>query len=159
MSLYWINAKSLRLAIAARPRGGDWLGDDLRRLKNSGVDVLVSMLTKNEMKELGLLLEQEECRAYGVEYLNFPIEDRGLPEDISRFKEFVEQIATRTKEGKAVAIHCRAGIGRSSLLLCSVLVQLGFTRDQVWGLVQEARGCPVPDTLEQKAFVERFANL
>ncbi len=72
MSLYWINTESYRLAIAARPRGGDWLGDDLRRLKNSGVDVLVSMLTQNEMKELGLLLEQEECRACGIEYLNSP---------------------------------------------------------------------------------------
>jgi hypothetical protein len=80
LSLYWINTESYRLAIAARPRGGDWLGDDLRRLKNSGVDVLVSMLTQNEMKELGLLLEQEECRACGIEYLNSPIEDRGLPE-------------------------------------------------------------------------------
>ena len=159
MSLYWINAKSSRLAIAARPRGGDWLGDDLRRLKNSGVDVLVSMLTQNEMKELGLLLEQEECRACGIECLNFPIEDRGLPGDISRFKEFVDQIAIRSKEGKSVAIHCRAGIGRSSLLLCSVLVQLGFSCSQAWGLIQDARGCPVPDTAEQKAFVERFADL
>lgn len=159
MSLYWINAKSLRLAIAARPRGGDWLGDDLRRLKNSGVDVLVSMLAQNEMRELGLMLEQEECCACGMEYRNFPIEDRGLPGDISRFKEFVDQIATGAKEGKSVAIHCRAGIGRSSLLLCSVLVQLGFTCNQAWGLVQDARGCPVPDTSEQKAFAERFVNL
>lgn len=116
------------------------------------------MLTKNEMKELGLLLEQEECRAYGVEYLNFPIEDRGLPGNVARFKEFVGQIATRSKRGKSVAIHCRAGIGRSSLLLCSVLVRLGFTCGQAWSLVQDARGCPVPDTLEQKAFVERFAS-
>lgn len=31
------------------------------------------MLAQNEMKELGLFLEQKECRACGIEYLNFPI--------------------------------------------------------------------------------------
>lgn len=100
------------------------------------------MLTKNEMKELDLLLEQEECRACGVEYHNFPIDDRGLPGDISRFKQFVEQIAARVKEGNSVAIHCRAGIGRSSLLLCSVLVRLGFTCNQAWGFSSGRAGLP-----------------
>lgn len=159
MSLYWIdNANSFRLAIVARPRGGDWLGDEMRRLQNSGVQVLVSMLTPDEMEELALMKEQGECRACGIEYLNFPIEDRAVPKNIIEFKKFVEQIAALLKEGKSVAIHCRAGIGRSSLLACSALVRLGVDSSQAWLLVQEARGCPVPDTEEQKCFVEALAE-
>ena len=43
-----------RVAIVARPRGGDWLRDELSALSMEGIDVLVSMLTEEESKELGL---------------------------------------------------------------------------------------------------------
>ena len=43
--VHWIEAPSHgRLGIMARPRGGDWLEDDLRRLVWSGVNVIVSLL-------------------------------------------------------------------------------------------------------------------
>jgi protein-tyrosine phosphatase len=128
-------------------------------LKNSEVQVIVSMLTQSETEELGLTLEPEECHACGIEFLNFPIEDRGLPTNVLEFKKFVEQIAKLLGEGKSVAVHCRAGIGRSSLLACSVLVRLGIAGNHAWLLVQEARGCPVPDTAEQRVFVDRLVKM
>jgi protein-tyrosine phosphatase len=159
LSLYWIeNTYSFRLAIVARPRGGDWLQDELRRLQNSEVQILISTLTQSEITELGLHQEQEECRACGIQYLNFPIEDRSVPESLLQFKAFVDQVAVQVKEGKSVAIHCRAGVGRSSLLACSVLVRIGFKSQQAWLMVQQARGCSVPDTEEQKQFVEILAK-
>jgi hypothetical protein len=42
------------LAIVLRPRGGDWLDDEVDRIKRAGVDVLVSMLQADEAAELGL---------------------------------------------------------------------------------------------------------
>jgi hypothetical protein len=51
-----------RIAIVARPRGGDWLCDELIALSREGIDVLVSMLTEEESNELGLHRESEECR-------------------------------------------------------------------------------------------------
>jgi protein-tyrosine phosphatase len=117
------------------------------------------MLTRAETDELGLGQESEDCRKCGIEYVNFPIEDRGVPANIFEFKTFVDQIAARVKEGKSVAMHCRAGIGRSSLLACSVLVRLDTPSGQAWLLVQEARGCPVPDTAEQQRFVDRLGKM
>jgi protein-tyrosine phosphatase len=107
---------------------------------------------------LGLSREQEECQDRGIGYLNFPVEDRAIPLDIQEFKRFVDHLVIQLKEGKALAVHCRAGIGRSSLLACAVLVRSGFTCQQAWALIQQARGCPVPDTIEQRAFVERLAR-
>jgi protein-tyrosine phosphatase len=159
LSLYWIgDAGAFRLAICARPRGEDWLQDELGRLQNSGVQILVSMLTHDEMEELGLLREQEECQRHGIEYLNFPIEDRGVPTDRRKFTRLVDHLVIQLKAGKAVAVHCRAGIGRSSLLACSVLVRSGSTCPQAWLSIQKARGCPVPDTNEQRAFVEGLSQ-
>lgn len=42
------------LAIAARPRGGDWLDDELRGWRDSGVDVMVSLLEPDETIQLDL---------------------------------------------------------------------------------------------------------
>jgi protein-tyrosine phosphatase len=157
LSLYWIdNANSLRLAIASRPRGGDWLGDEIRRFQNSGVHTLVSLLTSVEISELELEKEQTDCLLCGIEYLNFPIEDRAVPTNPVEYTKFVGQVAMQLKEGKSVAVHCRAGIGRSSLLASSLLIVLGIPLEQAWLLVQNARGCAVPDTAEQREFVERF---
>ena len=50
-------------------------------------------------------------------------------------------------------IHCRAGIGRSSLLAAAVLRVEGRTADEAWQRITEARGLPVPDTDEQRDFL------
>ena len=55
MNPFWIKIEGVRLAIAPRPRGGDWLEDDVRLLQRAGVDVIVSALTPVEAEELGLL--------------------------------------------------------------------------------------------------------
>ena len=43
-----------RLATMARPRGGEWLGEEMAGLAAAGVTVLVSLLTDTEMTSLGL---------------------------------------------------------------------------------------------------------
>ena len=50
-----------RIAIVARPRGDDWLCDELTALSSEGVEVLVSMLAEEESRELGLESESENC--------------------------------------------------------------------------------------------------
>jgi len=57
MSLYWINREGVRIRIMPRPRGNDWLPDDLRVLRQAGVDVIVSALTAPVAEELGLVAE------------------------------------------------------------------------------------------------------
>ena len=162
MSLYWINTPNtpgaFRLAIAARPRGHDWLGEEIQALKRGGVQILVSMLTQREASELGLVNESEECRDAGIEFLNFPIEDRSVPERQTEFSQLLDRLISMLNEKKSLAVHCRAGIGRSSLLICSLLVRLGLAADDAWLSIQHARGCTVPDTTEQKRFVDRFST-
>lgn len=43
-----------RLSTMARPRGNDWLQDEMKGLREAGTDVLVSMLTSDEVDELDL---------------------------------------------------------------------------------------------------------
>ena len=57
--LFWIPGPWRgRLAIASRPRGGDWLEDETNGLRQAGIDVVVSLLESDEVAQLDLLDER-----------------------------------------------------------------------------------------------------
>jgi protein-tyrosine phosphatase len=142
-----------RLAIVARPRGGDWLIDELAAFSREGVDVLVSMLVPEEAQELGLQREEEECAAAAVTFVSVPISDRSIPIDRNDFLRGVDQVAELIREGHSVGVHCRASIGRVSVFAVSVLVRLGCEAGKAFDAVESARGCSIPDTPEQRRWV------
>jgi protein-tyrosine phosphatase len=155
---YWIKIQGVRLAIVPRPRGQDWLPDDIDFLQRAGVDVVVSALTAAENEELGLVAESRCCQTRGIEFLSLPIEDRSVPNSSAEFNELVDSVARFLREGKAVVVHCRAGIGRSSMIVASALIRLGLSAESAFRSIEESRGCPVPDTDEQKRWVERNSS-
>jgi protein-tyrosine phosphatase len=142
-----------RLAIVARPRGNDWLCDELAAISREGIDVLVSMLTPDETRELGLERESDECITASIRFLNLPIKNRAVPSNRDEFLRDVDLIADLLKKGHSVGVHCRASIGRSSLLAASALIRLGWNADKAFELVEAARGYPVPDTPDQRSWV------
>ena len=158
MTPFWVETGTeTRLAIVPRPRGNDWLADELSQMKQAGVDVLVSMLQPVEAAELGLSAEAELCAAGGIEFRSFPIPDRETPLSPAAFAEFVKELQARVHAGRSVAVHCRASIGRSSLLLAALLTAEGLTPDDAFKRLTKARGLQVPDTPDQILWVERFA--
>ena len=142
------------LAIVPRPRPGYWLADDIARLKVGGVDVLVSMLEPAEVAELGLDLEARACAAAGIEFISVPVRDHGVPEQVGWFLAAAENLRQAIASGRSVGIHCYSSIGRSSLLAATILVLGGKLPDLAWAKVEKARGVPVPDTKEQRRWVD-----
>src|SRR5689334_14088527 len=115
--LHWIEIPiSGRLAIAARPRADDWLEAEVADWKREGVNVVVSLLEGTEVSELKLEREAELCQFHEIEFLSFPIPDRGVPGTAGGIVDLVRSIAERIVDGGAVVVHCRAGIGRSSII-------------------------------------------
>jgi protein-tyrosine phosphatase len=156
---YWIEGPwHGRLAIVPRPRGGDWLEDEVRAWRAAEIDVIVSLLQSEEDSELDIVQEADLCQSNGVECVGFPVADRGVPESAAFFAEFVLWLERKLKAGKTVAVHCRQGVGRSAILAASLLAASGLDVDTAWGRVSKARGCPVPDTTEQREWVARLAR-
>jgi protein-tyrosine phosphatase len=62
-------------------------------------------------------------------------------------------------EGRIVVINCRAGIGRASMIAAATLVLEGGTPTAAWEMISSARGCSVPDTAEQIAWVEQLHEI
>jgi protein-tyrosine phosphatase len=144
--------------IAGRPQGGDRLEVDLDELKDSGITTVVSLLNRAEVFELGLGREPEFCRSNGIEFGHFPIPDRAIPVSPDAVLPFADALTRDIRDGRSIAIHCRAGIGRSSLLAACVLVRLGIEAEDALARIKEARGVPVPDTDEQRNWILAFAN-
>jgi len=149
--IYWIDAGvPMRLAIMARPRAGEWLADEVANWEREGVEIVASLLEPDEVRELELEQEPTLCRRHGIEFRSFPIPDHSLPTDDAAAMRFAAELA---RAGKTVAIHCRAGIGRSSLMAAAVLICSGVQGDVALAAIEAARGLPVPDTDAQADWV------
>lgn len=145
-----------QLSTMAKPRGGDWLDDEMTALADSGVTVVVDLLTPSESREVGLDRERRAATAAGLQYLTLPIRDRDVPVS-GPFDQLVVDLAARIQRGEHVVAHCRYGIGRSSLIAAAVLVIEGIPAPMAWERIAAARGLSVPDTDEQRVFLETFA--
>jgi protein-tyrosine phosphatase len=157
--LYWIPGTwPGRLAIMPRPRGGDWLEDEVRGWRSAGVETVVSLLEPEEIAEFDLAAEEQLARANAIEFRSLPIVDRGVPASAAAVSNLVNAIAEQLRGGKAVAIHCRQGIGRAAVVAAGVLVALGLEADAAMERIASARGRPVPETPEQRRWIVDFAR-
>jgi protein-tyrosine phosphatase len=155
--IYWLELpEAWRLAIMPRPRAGDWLDDEITAWRAEGINVVVSLLEKDEISELELGQEPKLCHANNVEFISFPIPDRGVPGSMKETEQVVRRLSAAIVDGKAVVIHCRAGIGRSSLIAACVLVLNGYDPDFAFATIGKARGVEVPDTKVQREWVSTF---
>jgi protein-tyrosine phosphatase len=152
---YWITEY---LATQPRPAGGENLPTEIEAWAKQDIKIVVSLLTPSENKELGLEQEQRICEEKGITFLCFPIEDLQLPESFLAIKKLAEMLQNTLSEAQKVIIHCRAGIGRATILASCVLIVSGFSAQKALNTIGQARGVTVPDTQAQKAWIEKFSE-
>ena len=157
--VYWVPGPwPGHLGIVPRPRGGDWLTDEVRAWRSSDLDVVTSLLTPGEITELELQQEEAVSREEGLEFHTFPIPDRGVPDSREDLAELIRDLERALAAGKNVAVHCRQGIGRSSMIVASLLISAGEKADEAFRRIEKARGRPVPDTVEQRQWVAELVS-
>ncbi len=157
--LYWVNGPWRgRLAMAARPRGGDWLQDEITSWRKSGVATVVSLLEEHEERDLDLTSERSEAEKQGLKFVSFPIGDRDVPVSQSEFGKLIESLHHELATGQSVAIHCRQGIGRTGLVAACLLVNDGIGIQEAIGRLIAARGLEVPETAQQRRWIFDFAG-
>jgi protein-tyrosine phosphatase len=158
-TIYWIDGPwPGRLSVLARPRGGEWLEEEVRSWRAQGIFVAVSLISTDEVSELNLSEEKDACSENGIDVITFPIADRDVPDSKQATLDLVRRLETRLVDGKSVGIHCRQAIGRSAIIAVCLLALGGVEIKDGFERVRTARGCSVPDTAEQREWVEQFAQ-
>ena len=117
-----------KIAGMERPGSLFDLEEDLRFLRDTGIDVIVNLQEEEHF------LEHE-----GFIMKNIPVDDFAPPE-LSDFEEFISFVSPHIEDGRGVVVHCRAGIGRTNLMLASYLLHhMGIDPDSALETVRLKR--------------------
>lgn len=134
------------LAGCAHPEGLGECDEALQELKEQGIGALVSL------DESGIPLYM--IADHDFHYLHLPIPDFGIPK-MKQAREFVEFVRRECEEGRKVAVHCGAGLGRTGTMIAVYIVAKGSSADDAIRIVRETRPGSI-ETTDQEKFVHRF---
>ena len=121
---------------------------ELRDLRDQGIDTIVS-LSVNAPDETLL-------RTLGFKHHHFPLPDMSAP-DMGFIERFVGILNHELDQGRSVAVHCGAGLGRTGTLLACYFVNDGFSAHEAIERVRRSRPGSV-ESLGQETAVQRYAD-
>lgn len=127
--------------------------------KKDGIDLVVSLLTGEEEVSLRLSGEGKAARTAGLEFLALPIPDREVPASESELTAILDRVNHSLSSGKNVLIHCRQGVGRTGLVAACLLITTGLDPAAAVARVSTARGVSVPETQQQRQWVNHYAAI
>jgi len=167
----WVEVDDVlgRLGIAMAPGRHDragavtWWRDlhaDLRRLRHvHRADLLVTLLTDEELRDLGIANLSDELDVHGLEAARLAIRDGGVPapQQADGARELLHAAVRRLRHGHTVVVHCRAGQGRSGMLAAMALAVLGVPPGEAIARVRAVQPRAV-ETVGQEAYVEEAAT-
>ena len=148
-----------KIGVMARPSGGHRLQDEIRSIRDQGFSVLVSLLTDAEQKELELEAEGGSSENVGITFVRLPIEDMRVPALDEQTVAVVAKLREFRSAGSSIAIHCRAGIGRSPMIAACVMLSRSCNVTSAFHQLSAARGMKVPETPEQREWAVAYEKL
>jgi protein-tyrosine phosphatase len=133
------------------------LREDLSRLKEYyQTDVLITLIEKHEFSFLHIDNLFRELDSLGIKHIWFPIKDESVPDSLDIFMPLVKQIIHLTSLGNTVIIHCRAGLGRTGMVVACCLVALGYAPKRAIEVVRNTREYTI-ETEEQEEYITKFS--
>ena len=141
--------------IATLPLAGGWLGltafpapgAALTQLLDWRPDLVVSLTPEAEMTQLGGRDLPHVLAAQGIGWLHLPVADFGTPPPDATadaaWPALSAQIRARLAAGGRVAIHCRAGCGRTGMIVLRLMVESGESAAPALARLRAARPCAV----------------
>jgi ADP-ribosylglycohydrolase len=135
----------------------------LRQLLDAGIDCFIDLTAPGELESYERWLPGPYGRD-AVAYLRKPIRDHALPERPEHTAEILDEVDAALAEGKSVYLHCRAGIGRTNLVVGCWLARRGFTGEaaitrlnELWQSSARVASWPsVPETTAQADYVRAW---
>ena len=121
---YWVEPGRLLAGAYPGASDEDLQRERLARLIGAGIDFFLDLTEPGELPPY----EQALPGPYGrdaVVYLRKPIRDHGLPQSPGHMVEILDELDAALAEGRRVYLHCRAGIGRTNVVVGCWLARRG----------------------------------
>ncbi|MGB6306852.1 MAG: dual specificity protein phosphatase family protein [Steroidobacteraceae bacterium] len=158
---YWV--------IPGRLLAGEYPGDAngtqarlrLASLRGAGIDSYVDLTEEGELPPYRLLLPKH------AEYLRSPIADTRIPNTVAQTQELLAAIRTALLRERRVYVHCRAGIGRTGLVVGCFLAEEASdgkaalkNLNRLWRQSERSAAWPtVPQTAAQAEYIRGWPKL
>ena len=154
-----------RVELPAEVPGSLWLGsmpgrwepwpESLAQAERVGLVLTVCLTEPEEVIDLSPSYRRAvDEAAWPGRWLNLPIRNFDVPDDLARLRETVEAVAATLRQGDAVLLHCAAGIGRTGTAAACALKHLGLDARAALHRVEAAGSNP--QTALQSGLVDRF---
>jgi len=143
------------LGLCAMPgRGGD-LARDLEKIADFRPDLVLTLVSADEMAAHGASDLPEHLAAAGIGWRHFPVSDFEAPaaEADARWAQLAAEMRDTLDAGGRVVIHCKAGRGRTGAVALRLMLEAGETPEEAMARLRAAR----PGTVETPA-QERWAK-
>ncbi len=133
----------------------------LTQLQAAGIDSFVDLTEEGELPPYSHLLPRQ------TDYVRSAIVDTYVPNNIAQTKTIVATIQAALSRERRVYVHCRAGIGRTGLVVGCLLAEAEGNGkaalkilNRLWRQSERSGTWPtVPQTAEQADYVRRWPAL
>lgn len=122
---------------------------DLAEIAGCGAGLLVTLVEAGELP-LPLADWVAEVAAAGLEPLHLPIPDYGVPDAAFEAAWAAARLGERIERGETVALHCRAGLGRTGTIAARLLIEtIGLGAEEAVALVRREHAAEAVETAAQ----------
>ena len=124
--------------------------------QNNDINMVLVLTEQQEYMVYARMDLPEFYRENGLEVLHVPVPDFGVPTDQKSWENGLDRVREAARDGKNIAVHCLAGIGRTgTFLACLAKESLGLEGREAIKWVRES----LPGAMEndyQEEFVIGF---
>jgi len=137
------------IAMCRMPGAENALEADIQALAALGVTCVLTLTPLAELAAAGAGPLPERLATHGMDWLHFPIDDFGTPRLSQQLEWDIlsHDLRKRVDQGETVAIHCRAGLGRTGMIALRLMTETGEDPATALRRLRETR----PGTVERQA--------
>ena len=110
---------------------GEYTSNDIFVIQKLNVKCVIDMRSEN-------IFDKSLFESIGIKYFNIPVDNYFAPE-LEQIDTAIEYIKSNISDENNILIHCKEGVGRSSLIIIAYLVTTGLDLFESMEIVKSHR--------------------